>query len=65
MLSFYQAMAETSGSGVPSTKTLSHREAVLPFLRTGSRWERVSATTICMNSSFDINSIFRRYKWIS
>jgi len=46
-------MAETSGSGVPSTKTLSHREAVLPFLLAGSRWERVSATTVCINSTFD------------
>ncbi len=46
-------MAETSGSGVPSTKTLSHRGAVLPFLLTGSRWELVSATTVCINSTFD------------
>jgi len=29
--SFHSAIAETSGSGVPSIKTLSHREAVLPF----------------------------------
>nr|MBP3283262.1 hypothetical protein [Treponema sp.] len=47
-------MAETSGSGVPSTKTLSHRGAVLPFLLAGSRWELVSATTICINSTFDL-----------
>jgi hypothetical protein len=46
-------MAETSGSGVPSTKTLSHRGAVLPFLLAGSRWELVSATTVCINSTFD------------
>ena len=46
-------MAETSGSEVPSSKTLSHRVAVLPFLRVGSRWELVSATTICINSIFD------------
>nr|MBP3281332.1 hypothetical protein [Treponema sp.] len=47
-------MAETSGSGVPSTKTLSHRGAVLPFLLAGSRWELVSATTVCINSTFDL-----------
>ena len=58
--SFHSAMAETSGSGVPSTKTLSHRGAVLPFLLAGSRWELVSATTVCINSTFDLNDIFKR-----
>ena len=52
--SFHSAMAETSGSGVPSTKTLSHRGAVLPFLLAGSRWKLVSATTVCINSTFDL-----------
>ena len=61
--SFHSAMAETSGSGVPSTKTLSHRGAVLPFLLAGSRWELVSATTVCINSTFDLNKqIPRRFK---
>ena len=58
MSSFHSAMAETSVSGVPSTKTLSHREAVLPFLLAGSRWELVSATTVCINSTFDLVVIF-------
>nr|MBP3281002.1 hypothetical protein [Treponema sp.] len=47
-------MAETSGSGVPQSNTLSHREAVLPYSAVGSRWELVSATTICINSTFDL-----------
>ncbi|MBR1713571.1 MAG: hypothetical protein IJ717_01305 [Treponema sp.] len=46
-------MAETSGSGVPQPNTLSHREAVLPYSAVGSRWERVSATTVCTNSTFN------------
>ncbi|MBR1615437.1 MAG: hypothetical protein IJ673_08130, partial [Treponema sp.] len=60
MSSFHSAMAETSGSGVPPTKTLSHRGAVLPFLLAGSRWELVSATTVCINSTFDLKETFRR-----
>ncbi|MBR4631076.1 MAG: hypothetical protein IKO57_11675 [Treponema sp.] len=39
---FYEQMMETSGDGVLTSKTLSHREAVLPFLRSGSRRELVS-----------------------
>nr|MBP3281133.1 hypothetical protein [Treponema sp.] len=50
--SFYSGMAETSGSGVPQPNALSHREAVLPHSAVGSRWERVSATTVCINSTF-------------
>ena len=48
-------MAETSGSGVPQLNALSHREAVLPHSAVGSRWELVSATTICTNSTFDLS----------
>nr|MBP3282673.1 hypothetical protein [Treponema sp.] len=54
MPSFYTAMAEISGSGVPTKRTLSHREAVLPFFWSGSRWELVSATAICINSIFGL-----------
>ena len=49
---FYREMAETSGSGVPQSNTISHRKAVLPYSAVGSRWERVSATTVCINSTF-------------
>ena len=52
MSNFYNEVAEISGSEVPPSKTLSHREAVLPFLRVGSRWELISATTISINSTF-------------
>ena len=50
---FSNAMAERSGSEVPPSKTLSHREAVLPFLRVGSRWELLYATTIFNSSIFE------------
>ena len=43
---FYNAIAETSGSEVPLSNTLSHRVAVLPYSTVGSRWELVSATTL-------------------
>ena len=58
MRSFHCAMAETGGSGVPVQKTLCHREAVQPFFEQGSRWEPVSATTICSNFVFDMGFYF-------
>ena len=54
---FTVILAETSGSGVPAKRTLSHREAVLPFFWSGSRWELVSAT-IRTNSTFGEASDF-------
>ena len=54
-------MVETSGSGVLPTKTLSHREAVLPFSWGGSRWELVSTFTTCINSIFNLLFEFLDY----